>query len=370
MRAIHVPQPTRPTGVSSLRAVSIIRFVLPLILCLLALGFEFGEHGGASETQRAGWPGMSEMVIFGMLGPAAVFATMSYVVALLRKINVVQARLTEMNQGLERLVTERTTDLQTSNADLAQANRQLHELDEMKSDFVALVSHELRAPLATLNGGLEVALQHPEDLPLRARRVLDLVMGETLRLTQFVQTILDVSQLEAGKLRLNCGPLAVRPMLRRAAEIVFGPDEQRIVWQIPTSLPPAWGDEVYAEEAVRNLLRNAQKYAPPQSPIELTALQVGNAMRVCITDYGPGIPAEAQGKIFERFYRAGQGDEHAPHGWGLGLHFARSLIVAQGGSLSLESPARTDPDAPGARFILELQIAEEAQDYAKAAPDR
>jgi signal transduction histidine kinase len=275
-----------------------------------------------------------------------------------------------MNLGLEQLVMERTADLQTSNAGLAQANRQLHQLDEMKSEFVALVSHELRAPLATLNGGLEVALQHPEDLPLRARRVLDLVMGETLRLTQFVQTILDVSQLEAGKLRLNCGPLAVQPMLRRAVEIVFGPDEPRIVWQIPTSLPPAWGDEVYAEEAVRNLLRNAQKYTPPRSLIELAATQDGQVMRVCITDHGPGIPAAAQGKIFERFYRVGQGGENAPQGWGLGLHFARSLLMAQGGSLSIESPAHADPDAPGARFILELLIAEEVQDYAKAAPDR
>ena len=240
MHAIHMPQPTRSAG-ASLRAVAIIRFVLPLTLCLLALGFEFGEHGGASEAQGEIWPGMSEMVIFGMIGPAAVFATMTYVVVLLREINAVHSRVTELNQGLERLVAERTVDLQTSNAELAQANCRLHELDQMKSDFVALVSHELRAPLATLNGGLEVALQHPEDLPVRARRVLDLVMGETLRLTQFVQTVLDVSQLEAGKLQLNYGPLAVRPMLQRAVEIVFGPDDQRVTWHIPASLPPAWG---------------------------------------------------------------------------------------------------------------------------------
>jgi signal transduction histidine kinase len=369
MRTIPMPQPERSVGVTNLRAISIIRFVLPLMLCLLALGFEFGEHGGPGDAQRNGWPGMSEMVIFGMIGPASVFATMTYVVALLREINKVHSRVTELNQGLERLVAERTVDLQASNADLAQANRQLHELDQMKSDFVALVSHELRAPLATLNGGLEVALQHPDDLPLRSRRVLDLVMGETLRLTQFVQTVLDVSQLEAGKLHLNYGPLAVRPMLRRAAEIVFGPDDQRIIWHLPASLPPAWADEIYAEEAFRNLLRNALKYTPPHSPIELTAVQSDHGMRVCVTDHGPGIPAEAQEKIFERFYRVGQSGEHAPRGWGLGLHFARSLIIAQGGSLSIESPAHADPDAPGARFIVDLLIAEEMQDDGKATPN-
>ncbi|MEI7646096.1 MAG: HAMP domain-containing sensor histidine kinase [Chloroflexales bacterium] len=368
MRAIHMPQPKRSTG-ASLRVVAIIRFVLPLALCLLALGFEFGEHGGESGEQPAGWPGMTEMLIFGMIGPTAVFATMTYVVTLLREVEAIHSRVTELNQGLERLVAERTADLQASNAELAQANRQLHELDQMKSDFVALVSHELRAPLATLNGGLEVALQHPEDLPVRARRVLDLVMGETLRLTQFVQTVLDVSQLEAGKLHFNYGPLAVRPMLRRATEIVFGLDDQHLVWRIPASLPPAWADEIYAEEAIRNLLRNAQKYTPPHSPIELAVLLGDHCMRVCITDHGPGIPVGVQDRIFERFYRAGQNDEHAPHGWGLGLHFARSLIVAQGGSVWLESPAHANPDAPGARFIVELPIAEEVLDDGKAAPD-
>ncbi len=368
MRSFHMPQPQRSTG-ASLRVVAIIRFVLPLALCLLALGFEFGEHGGANEAQRENWPGMSEMVIFGFIGPAAVFATMTYVVVLLREINVVHSRVTELNQGLERLVAERTVDLQTSNAELAQANCRLHELDQMKSDFVALVSHELRAPLATLNGGLEVALQHPDDLPVRARRVLDLVMGETLRLTQFVQTVLDVSQLEAGKLHLNYGPLAVQPMLRRAVEIVFGPDALRVDWHIPASLPPAWGDEIYAEEAIRNLLRNAQKYTPPHSRIELAVMQGDHCMQVCITDYGPGIPAEVQDKIFEQFYRVGQSGELAPRGWGLGLHFARSLIVAQGGSVSLTSPAHANPETPGARFTVELPIAEEVQDDGKAAPD-
>ena len=158
-------------------------------------------------------------------------------------------------------------------------------------------------------------------------------------------------------------------MLRRAVEIVFGPDDLRIIWHLPANLPPAWADETYAEEAFRNLLRNAQKYTPPQSPIELTALLDDRCIRVFVIDHGPGIPPEAQDLIFERFYRVGQSGEHAPRGWGLGLHFARSLLIAQGGSLRLESPAHPDPDAPGSRFVVELLIAEEVQDYGKFAAD-
>lgn len=360
---------SQPSEVSNLRRVNIFRFVLPLALFLLATGFEFWDHWTNDEVAPANWLGLVEVMVFGILGPLAVFAVLTYVVVLLRELERMHAHVTTLNQDLEQIVVQRTLALQASNEELAQVNRRLYDIDQMKSDFVALVSHELRAPLATLNGGLEVALQHADDLSLRSRRVLDLMMGETQRLTQFVQTVLDVSQLEAGKLRLTCGPLAVKPMLWRAVEIVFGSDDPRIIWQLPSNLPPIWADETYAEEAFRNLLRNAQKYTPPQSPIELAAMIDDRYIRICVIDHGPGIPPEAQDRIFERFYRAGQNGDHASHGWGLGLHFARSLLVAQGASLRVESPAHPDPDAPGSRFVAELLIAEEAQDYGKFTAD-
>jgi signal transduction histidine kinase len=358
----------RPVAVSNLHHINTIRFVLPLSLFLIAAGFEFSEHRIAGKPLSLSWMGLIEITIFGLVGPAITFVVLTYIVALLQEILGVSGRVALLNQDLERLVTQRTAALQASNDELAQANHRLHDIDQMKSDFVALVSHELRAPLATLNGGIEVALQHADDLPLRARRVLYLVMGETQRLTQFVQTILDVSQLEAGKLQLNCGPLAVAPMLRRAIEIVFGPDDPRIVWRVAPGLPPAWADETYVEEAIRNLLRNAQKYTAPQSPIEIVATIGDHGIQVSVTDHGPGIPQEAQKRVFERFYRVGQSDERAPRGWGLGLHFARSLLEAQGGALTLESPAYPDLAAPGSRFIAELPIAEEVKDDGEAAP--
>jgi two-component system sensor histidine kinase EvgS len=91
---------------------------------------------------------------------------------------------------------------------------------------------------------------------------LQLLLDETARLTSFVQTILDVAQLEDGKLHLNLGPVAVIPLLRHAVDVVLGADETRVVWQIAPDLPPVWVDEIYTEQALRNLVRNAQKYTP------------------------------------------------------------------------------------------------------------
>jgi signal transduction histidine kinase len=369
MSAIIAERRHRPIQASDLRRINIIRYVLPLTLFLLATAFEFWDHWPNDESPSVDWLGMSEIAIFGFLGPVAVYMVLTYVVALLKEIAHVHTRITALNYGLEQLVAQRTAALQASNEDLAQANDRLRNMDQIKSDFVALVSHELRAPLATLNGGLEVALQHADDLPIRTRRVLNLMSGETQRLTQFVQTILDVSQLEAGKLQLTCGPLAVKPLMRRAVEIVFGNDDPRIVWKLPSNLPPVWADEIYAEEAILNLLRNAQKYTPPHSLIELTATISERRVRLCVTDHGPGISAEAQILLFERFYRADQSSERTQRGWGLGLYCARILISAQHGSLMLESPAHANSAAPGSRFVVELLIAEEMQDYGKSATD-
>ncbi|MBK7180952.1 MAG: hypothetical protein IPH82_27880 [Chloroflexi bacterium] len=313
--------------------------------------------------------GVLEVFIFGVLGPTAVFMTLTYLEGLLQKLEAAQAQATAVNQNLEKTVVERTQALQASIAELEQANMRLQELDQMKSDFVSLVSHELRAPLATLNGGLEMTQHYADKLPATVQRVLELLTTETERLTQFVQTLLDVSQLQTGKLQFNYGPVAVKPLLKRAAEIVLGSESERVTWQIPVALPPVWADETYIEQIVRNLVRNAQKYTLPHSPIVLSAFVQNQVMHICVTDSGPGIPQEKQRDVFDRFYRITHGQEHKVSGWGLGLYFARMLTEAQDGTLTLQSPVHPQPDAPGTRFILTLPIAEEEPEDGEFAAD-
>ena len=353
-----------------LRFVRMARFALPLFLFATASAFEVGEHLIEGEVLQIDPVGQLEVLIFGVVGPTAVFLVLTYILGLMEDLERARSQTAALNLNLETIVATRTAALQASNSDLAQANLRLRELDQMKSEFVSLVSHELRAPLATLNGGLEVVGQDVATLGPKAQRILHLLMNETQRLTQFVQTLLDVAQLEAGKLKLTCGPVAVRPMLTRAVEVVLGPEQERVVWRLPDDLPPLLADEIYTEQVVRNLIGNALKYTPPNSPIVLSATVDAQTMQICITDYGPGIPLAEQDHVFDRFYRTRSGDESKAGGWGLGLYFARTLIGAQSGELSLQSPIHADPQQPGARFVVTLPIAGEEPDYGESTFDR
>ena len=349
-----------------IRRVNLIRFLLPFALFSIVVVFETQEHW--LETGKFEFQLISEIVFFGILGPLAVFLTLTYIMSLMQQLIAAREETEATNRSLEITVTERTAALGERNDELAAANKELQQLDQMKSDFVSLVSHELKAPLTTLNGGLEMVLLSGE-LSEKTRRILGVMAGETQRLTHFVQTILDVSQLEAGKLVLNPGPIAVRPLLERSAATVLPENGRALHWHIEPDLPPLWADEIYFEEIVRNLLTNADKYTPATAPVDIAAYVADHCLKVSITDYGPGIPPDQQAQLFDQFFRQERGDKVSSRGWGLGLHFAKALTEAQGGCLTLTSPAHHDPSAPGARFTITLPLTEEVPEDGEVALD-
>jgi len=339
--------------------LSLLQWAVPLFLGITAFVFEFIEHS-FEDGLRLDLAFTSETIIFGLMGPVIV----GFIIAWMRELVNAEKRAIEeihvLNRGLEIKVAERTAALERRNAELDQANRQLQQMDEMKSEFVSLVSHELRAPLTALNGGLEVALQSADTLPPASRRTLEAMMDESARLTQFVQTILDVSRLEAGRLTLNLGPVAVAPILYRAVEVVLG-TRREVQWNLPAEVPPVWADEVHYEQILRNLLLNADKYSPAEKPIEISAQVSDGNVSVDVADHGAGIPPEMQAKIFERFQR-GHSGESAPPGWGLGLYFAKKLTEAQSGALTLRSPLWPDRNAPGSAFTVTMPVAADVPD--------
>ncbi len=335
--------------------LNILQWAVPLFLAMTALVFEFVEHG-LEKDRTFDLAFMSEVIIFGLMGPTIITFILAWMRELIQAERRARQEIQLLNRDLERKVEERTAELAERNRQLAQANHELQRLDEMKSEFVSLVSHELRTPLTILNGSLELALRNAEALPASTRRTLETMMEESLRLTNLVQTILDVSRLEAGKFDLNFGPVAVRPLMEQAAAVILAPVNRRVEWKFSENLPPVWADEVHLEEIIRNLLRNAEKYSSPESIIELHARQEGEQVRISVRDHGPGIPKEYQQYIFERFGRAPVG-ENTPPGWGLGLYFARKLTEAQGGSIGINSPIWDDVNHPGAEFYLLLPVA-------------
>ncbi|MGQ9768034.1 MAG: sensor histidine kinase [Anaerolineae bacterium] len=220
-----------------LSRVRLLRFAVPIVLFVLATAFEFWEHWREGETLLTDRVGTLEVLVFGLVSPFAVFLTVSYFSQIMTELEKARNQTAAINRNLEEIVAARTAALQVTNQELAQANLRLRELDALKSEFVSLVSHELRAPLTALNGGLEVALQVADTLPPSARRILEAMASESLRLTQLVQNILDVSRLEAGRLTLNLGPVAVAPILHRAVEVVLN-NRRSVLWQMPAQIPP------------------------------------------------------------------------------------------------------------------------------------
>jgi signal transduction histidine kinase len=260
-----------------------------------------------------------------------------------------EMQLRALTASLEQQVADRTAELEAR-------NKELQQLDDMKSEFVALVSHELRAPLTTLGGGLELALQQTDTLSPGARRTLKVMQAESERLTTFVQRLLDLSRLEAGRLPIVLGPVALRPLLKRAVAVIVS-DTRPVEWDLPADLPILLADEAHLEEAIRNLVDNAHKYAPPGTALHIQARQAGHHLDLSILDHGPGIPASAQERIFDRFYRGtDSGAAQDSSGWGMGLYLARRLVEAQDGKLTVRSPAWPDDAAPGAAFTITLPL--------------
>ncbi len=345
----------------SVRFVHYLRWSVPVFLSLIAWLFEIWEHVFSTRYAEQRLLNFSaEVLVFGFLGPVLIFLILTLTTRFFVLWKQALLHLHELNQNLEHLVAERTCELEAKNRALEQANRELRQLDRLKSDFIALVSHELVTPLTTINGGLELLLQGRETLPPDAQQRLVFLQGEVARLTRLVGRILQVSRLEAGKLHLNCGPVALRPLLQRVVDSLVQQRPVDIV--VPEHLPPLWADEVYLEEMLRNLIGNAVKYTPPGSPIHIQVHpRSSQYVDITITDHGPGIPPDKQHHLFTPFSQIVQGERRESSGWGLGLYLTRRLAELHRGRLWVESPVWDDPQGPGSRFHLEMPIAPEVE---------
>jgi signal transduction histidine kinase len=363
---MDVPTAQNQPRPRALRLLDIGRWRLPVMLAAIAWTYELIEHLTTEhEPLQLGFYG--ELLLFGVIGPVAVAVILILVRRLIVTLQATSDALAATNRELATTVAERTAKVQAATQELADRNRELHEaneelreLDRMKSDFVSLVSHQLRAPLTNINGSLEL-LTHEAELPPESRqRTLLILTGEGQRLSHMIETILDISRLEAGRLTTRPGPVAVEPLLARVGASVGASEARRLDWtlQVATGLPPVWADEVLLEEIVRNLVENAVRYASSGHPIEISARWMEDRVTLAVADHGPGIPEGRQRAVFRSFYRLDQ-SESAPAGYGLGLYFADKLARALSSEIRIESPIWPDRDAPGTRFSLTLPVAED-----------
>lgn len=274
------------------------------------------------------------------------------------QMQLILAQQVAASAELESKVEERTAHLTAALGQLDRQNQALLALDQQKSEFVTLVSHELRAPLANINGGLELLLSQERDLPTRARDSLRLVASEGQRLTHFVETILDVSALESGQLPIESGPASVAAAIHRAADqFLPGEPPGRLTTQVPAGLPSARADERYLQSVIFHLVDNALKYAPA-GPVTVAAQQASDGwIELRVSDCGRGLSAQETALLFTKFERLNALDSQAVYGHGLGLYMCRRIVEACHGEITVESI-----EGKGTTFLVRLPIWREAGD--------
>lgn len=217
------------------------------------------------------------------------------------------------------------------------------EVERLKSDFVALVSHELRTPLTAIQGCTQTLLSGtvPAD-PVRTQEFLEIIDTQSARLHELIDNLLDLSQIEAGSLRLRTGPMQparlVRSVVRQAAERMPGLIVQA---DIPQPLPTISADGDRIEQVLLNLLDNARKFAPAGSVITVRAVAEPNAILFSVRDQGPGIAPRDRQRIFERFYQSSPPPDGVTRGTGLGLAVCQSLVEAHGGRIWVDEQVAT-----------------------------
>jgi signal transduction histidine kinase len=247
------------------------------------------------------------------------------------------------------------THLAIENARLADELRvsleQMTDLARAKDDFVAVVSHELRTPLTSIQGYVKTMLQLAEDLPADQRRTfLEAADRQSDRLRRLIEQLLVVARLES-----DVEPLALSlvSIPRLASDVVdeLRPQARGHVFDLrsPADLPSVQTDEAKVHQILSNLVENALKYAPPDTRIWVHAEPAVRGVIVSVGDEGPGIPEEAQERIFERFFQVDQSATRRVGGTGLGLYICTKMAEAIGARLWLASSAEG-----GSEFALFL----------------
>jgi two-component system phosphate regulon sensor histidine kinase PhoR len=231
----------------------------------------------------------------------------------------------------------------------------LRELEGVRQEFVANVSHELRTPLSLIKSSTETLLDGAKEDAATLLRFLQIIDKHANRLTLLIDDLLLLSTLDSGGLRLNRQPVALRSAVQEAMDDLEIRARARSV-VLENSVPPALivrADADRLRQVLSNLLDNAIKYGRAGGRTRVTGRTLPEGrVELAVADDGPGIPAEAQARVFERFYRVDKARSREQGGTGLGLAIVKHVVQAHDGEVRVESP----PGA-GATFFVTLPSA-------------
>jgi signal transduction histidine kinase len=234
------------------------------------------------------------------------------------------------------------------------------ELAQAKSDFVSIVSHELRTPMTSIKGYTDLMLKGAVgSLNDQQVRFLSTVKSNIDRMANLVQDLLDISRIEAGRIKIERKPLDMSQVVREVSETVAeAVREAGLVLEVKVDpgLPTVQADRGLVIQVLLNLVSNAYRYTPAGGRITVSVFGSDDAIQVDVTDTGIGIPEDEQVTVFERFYRADHPVVRERTGTGLGLPIAKSLVEMHRGKLWVQSQVDQ-----GSTFSFTLPLTEASE---------
>jgi len=258
---------------------------------------------------------------------------------------VLAAAADQIGQALER---DRLAE-EATGAEIARRS------EAAKTALLDSVSHDLRTPLASIRAAAGSLMDPnlPLDEEARRERAAS-IDGQAERLNRLVTNLLDMSRIEAGDLHARLEVFPLEDLVRATVERMAGQlDGRTVSISMSPELPPVAVDAIFIDQVVTNLLENAIRHTPPDVPIRvLGAVTSTGTVRLCVEDGGPGVPAAALGRVFDKFYRVPETRERSGRGSGLGLAVVRGFVEAMGG----RATARAS-DLGGLAVDVELQVA-------------
>lgn len=237
---------------------------------------------------------------------------------------------------------------------LSKTAQELAQLNKMKDEFLATVSHELKTPLTTIKGFVSVILSG-EVGPLNEQQLNFLTVTDQSvnRLTHLISNLLDLSRLN-GKVELEFQKVDLAELVKSSVSTMLLKAREKnvsITNELVKGLPQVHADTRWIGQVVDNLLINAIKYAGSGASVKVTGTDKGEAVVVCVEDNGPGIPLEEQKMVFDKFYRGKASANQVP-GTGLGLAISKSVVEKHGGKIWVESKP-----GKGSKFCFALPVA-------------
>ncbi|HAI68498.1 MAG TPA: hybrid sensor histidine kinase/response regulator [Gammaproteobacteria bacterium] len=274
------------------------------------------------------------------------------------------SRMTQQLQmsfnDLEEKVKERTQDIEAQNLKLTALNEELDQLNQDKNEFLGIVAHDLKNPLSAIQGAALLIQSDYHELPKEdVIEFANIISLSSQQLFELIKNLLDVNQIESGKIRLLLTQLNMLPILQFLVKEYRNKAKNKGILLICQCTEPkydAYVDENSIRQVLDNLISNAVKYSPPGKHIIVSISQDENWVRCEIQDEGPGLSEADQQKLFSKFTRLSAQPTGEEHSTGLGLFIVKKLVEAMKGRVWCESEL-----GQGALFIVELPSRERGE---------